>query len=319
MREFFAPRQGAESPRVARRTSATFPPVTFGRAFDAYIKAGGEARFAARLLPYLGCWLLSEIDERVIGEVKWLLYRDASPATLIRQLIAPVSAILNFGVDEGWCKLQHFKRPALPSQRVRWLLPAEIERLIVQAAPHLRPLLIFRFGTGAHDGEALHLSWSRIDLARREVEFPATEKRESRPVPLSDWVLAALENLPHRDGAVFRRPLDGQRYGWKGRGRTSVKSAFGTACREAGISDFTPRDIRSTWAVSHYAAHRDIKLLVQLGGWADERLPRAYTRIGTAILDKLKADLLRNRDAMPAGSYGASIFSCLLVQSRRNP
>ena len=187
-RELLVLEQAAESPRVSRCPSAKQAPITFGRAFDAYIKAGGEARFAARLLPYLGYWLLSEIDERVVGEVKWLLYRDASPATLVRQLIAPISAILNFGVDQGWCKPQHFKRPALPSQRVRWLLPAEIERLIAQAAPHLRPLLIFRFGTGAHDGEALHLPWSRITLPDRKSNSLRQRKEKSRPVPLSDWV-----------------------------------------------------------------------------------------------------------------------------------
>jgi len=58
-------------------------------------------------------------------------------------------------------------------------------------------------------------------------------------MPLHPRALAALANLPHRAGKVFRRP-DKQLYEPKDGEGGQIKTAFKGACRRAGIADFHP-------------------------------------------------------------------------------
>src|SRR5207302_1368002 len=123
--------------------------------------------------------------------------------------------------------------------------------------------------------EALYLDWRQVDLSRRQVQFLATKNGDARGVPLHPRVLAALASMPHRDGAVFRRP-DGLSYVRKVNGGGPIKTAFRGACRRAGITDFSPHDCRHTWATWHYAANRDLVGLMELGGWRSEKMVLRY-------------------------------------------
>jgi integrase len=152
-------------------------------------------------------------------------------------------------------------------------LLAEANRLIDACSPHLRPLVIFMFYTGARVGEALWLDWRHVDLERRHVIFEKTKNGEARGVPLHERVVAALANLPHREGEVFRRQ-DGLPYE-RPKGAdfddtsagNRISTAFKGACKRAGITDFTPHCCRHTCASWHYIANRDLKKLQTLGGW----------------------------------------------------
>ena len=63
--------------------------------------------------------------------------------------------MLHHAAKRGWCSLPVIERPKAPEGRVRWLTPAEADRLIEACAKHLRPLVIFLLYTGARVGEAL--------------------------------------------------------------------------------------------------------------------------------------------------------------------
>ena len=186
---------------------------------------------------------------------------------------------------------------------MRWITPAEAERLIDAAAPHLAPLVIFLLSTGARLSEALYLDWSAVDLERAHVMFlnveaggRGTKNGESRGVPLHPRAVAALEGLPHRDGAVFRRSLPflnkagelsplGQPYqDREGRGGGQVKTAWSAMLRRAHIRDFTPHDARHTWATWHYSANRDLAALMQLGGWKSVEMVMRYAHTDTSHL-----------------------------------
>jgi integrase len=193
------------------------------------------------------------------------------------------------------------KRPKLPKGRVRWLTIDEAERLVNATADHLRPLVIFLFYTGARVGEALWLDWRDVDLRRRHVTFTETKNGEARGVPLHLRVVAALANLPHRDGEVFRRP-DGLPYvRSKGIDDTSagtrIKTAFGRAVARAGLEDFHPHDCRHTWATWHYAANRDLGALMRLGGWKSTAMVMRYAHANVA-------ELGRTIDQLPGGKAG---------------
>jgi integrase len=138
--------------------------------------------------------------------------------------------------------------------------------------------VIFLLYTGARLSEALYIDWRAIDLSRAHVTFEQTKNGEARGVPLHPVAVAALANLPHRDGAVFRRH-DGHPYEPKDDGGGQIKTGFRAACRRAGIIDFRPHDCRHTWATWHYAANRDPRALMELGGWKSEKMVWRYAHI----------------------------------------
>ena len=239
---------------------------TFAGAALRYMEAGGERTFIEPLLHHFGETPLDEIDQQIIDKAAVALYPKCSPATRNRDVYTPVSAILKFaGVT------RNIRRPKAPPGIVRWLTHDEAARLIEACAPHLRPLVMFLLLTGARIGEALWLDWRCVDLARAHVSFPKTKNGEPRGVPLHPSVVAALANLPHRDGCVFRRP-DGKPYEAGGK----IKTAFKAACRRAGIENFRIHDCRHTWATWHYAEHHDLVALQKLGGWKTPAMVMRY-------------------------------------------
>ena len=69
-----------------------------------------------------------------------------------------------------------------------------------------------------------------------EISRLDTKNDDRRGMPLHPRALAALANLPHRAGKVFRRP-DKQLYEPKDGEGGQIKTAFKGACRRAGIAD----------------------------------------------------------------------------------
>jgi integrase len=245
--------------------------ATFLEAAVNYMEAGGERKYLKRLLEVIAATPLAQISQDTIDRTAKLLYPNAAPATLNRQVYTPISAVLKFSALRGLCEHRPIQRPSQSRGRVRWITPAEAERLIAASAPHLRPLVIFLLYTGARTSEALYLDWRQVDLGRAQVHFDKTKNGDARGVPLHPRVIDALNGLGWRDQQVFRRP-DGRAYALKSEGGGQIKTAFRGACRRAGILNFSPHDCRHTWATWHYAANRDLPGLMVLGGWKSEKM-----------------------------------------------
>jgi integrase len=257
--------------------------ATFLEAAVAYMEGGGERRFLGPLIKHFGSQPLANITQAAIDRAARVLYPRATPGTLNRQVYTPTSAVLKRAAKRGLCDPRPIDRPAQPKGRTRWLTPAEAERLIAACWAHLRPLVIFLLYTGARLSEALYLDWQQVNLTRGEVQFLATKNGESRGVPLHLRVLEELSALPHREGAVFRRP-DGEPYARKSDGGGQIKTAFKGACRRAGISGISPHTLRHTWATWYYAETRDLTGLMHLGGWKSERMVLRYVHMNVGHL-----------------------------------
>jgi integrase len=264
--------------------------ASFLEAAVAYMEAGGERRYLKRLIDHFGNLSLAKIDQAAIDHAAKALYPTAAASTLNRQVYTPVSAVLKHGAARGLCEYRQVERPVQPRGRVRWITPAEADRLIAASAVHLRPLVIFLLYTGARVSEALYLDWRQVELSRSHVDFIATKNGESRGVPLHPRVIAALSSLPRRKGEVFRRP-DGHAYARKDDGGGQIKTGFNGACRRAGLTDFSPHDCRHTWATWHYAANRDLPALMKLGGWKSEKMVLRYAHVNVAHLAQTIAAL----------------------------
>lgn len=284
-----ADRKAAEYLRTKREWEITQGSVygrrataTFLEAAVSYMEAGRERRFLKPILKEIGGVRLSEIDQTLIEKTARKLYPGCAPATLNRQVFAPISAVLKHAHTRKLCDHLKIERMEEPPGRVRWLTPEDADRLIACCSPHLRPLVIFLLYTGARLSEALYLDWQAVDLNRAHVYFAKTKNGEARGVPLHPRVVAALANLPKRNSsAVFRRP-DGMPYEFKTDGGGQIKTAFKGACRRAGITDFSPHDCRHTFATWHYAANRDLLALKTLGGWKTDRMVFRYAHVNTS-------------------------------------
>ncbi|NRB05674.1 MAG: site-specific integrase, partial [Rhodobacteraceae bacterium] len=116
--------------------------LTFAEAAHEYLMAGCEARFLVPILDYFGPDArVAEIDNSALLKAAAALYPDAAPATINRQLIGPVSAVINQAAENGRADPRKFRRLKARGARTRWLSPAEMERLMDAAAPHLLPIL----------------------------------------------------------------------------------------------------------------------------------------------------------------------------------
>lgn len=234
--------------------------------------------------------LTSSIDATAIaGAVLKLAGPGASPAKVNRWVRGPLSAVLKHSGVAG-----EIAREREPQARIRWITEAEARRLLascVKWQKHLKPLLTFLLFTGARSGEALALQWGDVDLSTRSVTFRAetTKARKSRTIPLPGPAFDALATLGHRTGAVFRN-IKGHAYTRSDSGNP-IASAFASICKRAGISNFTPHDLRHTWATWHYRANRDLIALQQLGGWASLDMVQKYAHVD-ADTHRLGADRL---------------------------
>ncbi len=259
---------------------------TFAEAALSYMEAGGERTHLQRLLDHFGVRPVGRIGQGEIELAARRLCPTGSPATINRQVFTPTVAVLNHAALLGWRSKPVVQRPKQPQGRIRWITEAEAERLIGSAARHLRPLVVFLLSTGARVSEALYLDWRDVDLDRSQVVFVETKNGERRGVPLHSRAVATLASLAspeHRKGAVFRRP-DGKAYERRDGGGGQVKKAWKTMLERAKISDFTPHDCRHTWATWHYAANRDLRALMELGGWKSAEMVIRYAHVNTSHL-----------------------------------
>ncbi len=279
---------------------------TFADAALSYMEAGGERVHLAPILKHFGARkLLAAIGQHEIDEAARTLKPGASPSTLNRHIYTPIAAVLHHAARKKWCERPVIARPAVPRGRVRWITYEEADRLIEAASPHLRPLVIFLLCTGARLSEALYIDWRQVDLSAGHVMLlneesggVGTKNGESRGVPLHPRAVAALANLEHRRGAVFRCPVKGKKaknptaeerkygapYVQRQGGGGQLRTSWGTMLKRAGLEDFTPHDCRHTWATWHYRENRDLAKLMELGGWKSPGMVMRYVHVNTSHL-----------------------------------
>jgi integrase len=102
---------------------------------------------------------LSQIGQAEIDKAAYTLYPEASPSTRNRHVYTPCSSIMKHAAARGLCDERKLQRPKQPDGRIRYLSIDDADALIDAAAPHLKPVLVFLFYTGARLSEALHLDW----------------------------------------------------------------------------------------------------------------------------------------------------------------
>jgi len=237
-------------------------------------------RICRMLDPYLGQLTLSRINGDAIWSVtQGELHRGNAPATVNRYL-ATIRNVLRSARDE-WQWIDRVpKIRLLPGevQRDRWLTHEEAQRLLKACAPHLAALVKFALATGCRAREITGLEWSRVDVARKTAWLDRTKNGTPRGVPLNVDAIAVLqaERGKHPQYCFTYR---GEPIGWD-----VTNTAWQTALRRAGITDFRFHDLRHTWASWHRQAGTSCDELKDLGGWKSRSMVDRYAKFATENL-----------------------------------
>lgn len=279
--------------------------VTFAEAALNYINSGGETRFLPPILKHFGSKTkLSEIDNAAVTRAASKLYPAAQPATINRQLITPISAILSMAAEDGLCTPVRLRRRKVTSKKTRWLTPEEFEAFAAEMTPHLTQIIGFMIGTGARVSETLNLNISTLYLSSGQAMLDKTKNGHPRMVRFPERAakMITARELPKK-GRVFTdnhgRPYETGRIAKSGKkDGASIKTAFNRAREAVNANesheitlgkDVTPHTIRHTWATWHYAQNRDFGALLDLGGWSSADVANIYRKIAP---DDLAARLL---------------------------
>ncbi len=134
--------------------------------------------------------------------------------------------------------------PPRPESRVRWLTRDEAARLLAACqAHHVKLFVTIALQTGARSGAILALTWDRVDLDRRLIDFrqPGRSRTRKRrvPVPISDTLHAALTEASQ--AATAETVIE-----WAGASIARIKHGFQNVAARAGLPGVTPHVLRHT-------------------------------------------------------------------------
>ena len=240
--------------------------VTFFAAAESYLTANPKLSetsryFLGRVVTYWGETPLKDITPGAVREAALVLQPDSCNATKNRQVLTPTKTVVNHAADLGKCPPLRVKPYAEEKREKRHASQAWIEAFMAHASsPELAALACFMFWTAARIGEALRVTWQDIDLDARTVLIRQTKRKgggfDERTAYLPDPLHACLTALPGRDGLVF-----GYAH------RYSVRTAWETTIRHAGIMRLTPHAGRHGFATTLTHLGIDAKTIAKWGGW----------------------------------------------------
>lgn len=157
----------------------------------------------------------------------------------VRKYLHALSAAFKYGIRElHWIEANPVASVSKPPQskwRTRFLSDAERQKLLKESegVPHLYAAVLMSVTTGIRQGELYALTWEDVDLSERWAILRETKNGDSRGVPLTAPVAAALDSLPRKGREVFPYDLTRQ---WR------------NALARSGIKNFRWHDLRHSAA-----------------------------------------------------------------------
>lgn len=184
------------------------------------------------------------------------------------------------------------KIKAIPfdNQRVRWLTKSDRDRLVGSYAPHVQPIVTLLAFHGPRTQTALQIQWGvdGVDMERQAIRLNHTKNAVIRSVPMHPRVHGLLvpmweaRGCPSKGHAFLNsrgRPYQDTSKA-KIPGGNPLKSVHKTACKYAGIEDFTVHDWRHHWASHCVMAGIDLITIMHMGGWKSLRMVERYASVG---------------------------------------
>lgn len=274
------------------------PPETFAELAIGYIEAGGDlGRRAEDLIQHLGERTADQINNAVLKKVAVDVYPDAKNSTINRNIIAPVSALMNWAAEQDRAPLRKWKRLPERQTKTNWRRPSEIERIFAQfREPTTVAYAAAHVGCGLRASEAafLHaidvapdLTWlkvlgdARVDEGTLKKGYQGTKGKRDRTVEIPPRARELMTGHV-RTGTKGRAFLNYKGQPWSG--RDAISTSLRKACERADLPPMSPHDLRHTFATWHNAVYGDPLLLMRVGGWTALRLVERYAHVADRSL-----------------------------------
>ena len=249
-----------------------------------------------RLIIQFGDQLLKDITPAMVEAYKQKRLSENShrgkptrPATVNRE-ITTFKTVFNKALKNGMAErnpAQGVKQFKENNERDRILSPEEYARLLTHCPEHLKPIIKLAYHTAMRRGEILNLTWGQVDLKDEFVKLRAedTKTNEGRLVPLNRELVEMFKAMPR---GLPMTPV----FTYQGRSFAEMKRSFATACKQAGIEDFTFHDLRHT-AINNWRmqGHDYFRIMAASG----HRTMSVFKRYNTVSKDELKALVGENR------------------------
>lgn len=231
------------------------------------------------LIPYFNGDYLISITPQAIEEYKIKRLEKVSPATVNREL-ACLKHLISKSIEWGYCNDNPAKKVRLlkePPGRIRYLEDYEIQMLLDECSPELKPIVIVALNTGMRKSEILNLKWNDISFKDNIIIVRNSKNNESRVIPMNSTVKETLKRRYHPENDYVFSNKKGDPY-------KQIKTGFKSALKRAGIEDFRFHDIRHTFASHLVMAGCGIKTVQQLLGHKDLRMTMRYSHLSKTHL-----------------------------------
>jgi integrase len=223
--------------------------------------------------------------------------KNISGATINRYRAA-LSHVFRTALKWDWIHenpLDRVDRQPEGNGRIKCLSLEEIKRLRMACresrCTHLELIFLIAICTGMRKGEILGLTFESLDLTRGYIRLLRTKNGSARSIPISDVLHPYLilakntgpKNLLFPSPNNFKKPL-------------CINTAYTSAVRRAGLTDYTFHDNRHT-AASYMAKNgTSLLLLTEIFGWKTMEMAKRYAYLqpsaGIAAINDMNKEIL---------------------------
>ncbi len=225
--------------------------------------------------------------------------REVSPGTVNRD-VACIKSMFSYALELGIIEAHPLvKFPMLPVDEIsRPPLAIKEFRQLVESMDRLPiAVMVALMGeTAMRRGEALQLTWDRIDLRDRVIGLQHTKSGRVRHVPLSDYAIEWVQQLVRYVGCpyVFVNPRTGKR--WK-----SPEHAFQRGRKKAGLTWVGFHDLRRFRAAQWIRLGLDVETVRKLLGHRDIQTTQPYIKGLEPYLEDVRAVQAKEWERVTSG------------------
>ncbi len=269
-----------------------------------YLKAGRDlGPKAEEIIIFLADKKAGEVVPADVDALATMIYPNAQPSTINRNIIAPISAIMNWAAKSDRAPKRVWSRLRERSKRTDWRRPDEIEQILASLqGPYARALAALYVGCGLRASEAVFLDGREVapdlssvlilgtvrkdDADARAKGYKGTKGFRDRRVAIPPRARMFLAPVINTGAGRAMRNSRGRPWS----DRNAMNKTLPRACERAGLSPLRAHALRHTWATWHNAVLGDPIRLMADGGWTDLSLVERYAH---ASDDALREEVLR--------------------------
>ena len=203
----------------------------------------------------------------------------------IRRELTDIKSILNWAAGRRpklipYNPVAGYQKPAEDTQTFQPPTLEETRAILAVASDHLKRFIKLSFYLGARPGatEILGITWERVSFENNTILIESAHKGgpEWRAVPIHPDILEDLAEWREADLGV------GYVVNYRGRRVKSIRSAWWTALKSAGISrNIRPYDLRHHFVTAAIAAGADIKSVADVVGSSPKTIMKHYQHVSS--------------------------------------